>query len=156
MQEALHSTEKLYDIILAELRMTYECYFPIAARLNIPIIGTTTVLNWRPADFVVGMPHNPAAIPLGLLNSKPEMNFFERIQNVWNDFIVGYYRRKSRMAVEKFYQKYFSKDLLYKKDISIVFYNNHASLLPRSTPPNVIEIGGFHVQPAKPLPKVRF
>jgi hypothetical protein len=43
---------------------------------------------------------------------------------------------------------------LVKLKKTAVFYNNHASLLPRVVPPNAIDVRGIHVMPAKPLPKV--
>ncbi|XP_065209917.1 UDP-glucosyltransferase 2-like [Planococcus citri] len=35
----------------------------------------------------------------------------------------------------------------------LIFYNNHASLLPRPMNPNAIDIGGIHLEGVKPLPK---
>ena len=154
-QEALNSTEKLYDIMFVELLVAHECYLPIAEKLGIPVIGTVTLRSWKLADHAIGVPHNPAIIPLELTASKPKMSLIERIKNVWDNFIVDFHQRTSvRKAINKFYREFFTEDLLHKKDVSLIFFNNHASLLPRPSIPNAIDIGGVHVQPAKPLPKV--
>lgn len=141
--------------MFVELLMAYECYLPIAQQLNIPVIGTVTLHSWKLADKILGIPNNPAIIPLELAGSKPEMNFFERIGNLWNYLIVDYYYyTKIRPMIDEFYEKYFTDDQLYKKDISLIFFNNHQSFLSRSTTSNAIEIGGIHIKPASPLPEV--
>jgi len=67
---------------------------------------------------------------------------------------MHYYYTKSGGAIEQFYEEHFSKDLLYKKEVSLVFYNTHASIVSRPFNAKVIEVGGIHVKPAKPLPEV--
>ena len=155
LQEIMNTSEKLYDVIFVELLRFYECFLPLAERLGIPVIGTVTFHSWRIADHTVGFPNNPAVIPFELHTSKVEMNFIERAQNLWNYLTVEFYLKpKISKAVGKFYQQYFTTDLSYKKKVSIAFYNSHASLLPRPAPPNAIDIGGIHLMPARPLPKV--
>lgn len=144
--------------MFVELLMAYECYLPIAQKLNIPAIGTVTHRSWKPADEALGVPSNPAVIPLEIGSSDPkiEMSLLDRIENLWYSIVSDYYFHiKMRPMIDKFYREYFTEDLLYKKDLSLIFYNNHPSFLPRSTPPNAIEIGGVHVKLANPLPKVR-
>lgn len=157
VQEALNSSKKLYDVIFVEILMGHECVLPIAEKLSIPVVGTVTLHNWMIADTISGVPNNPMTIPSATLaTSRPEMSFVERVQSLGIYFIVHYfYKSAIRPVVDKFYREYFDEDLLYKKDVSLVFYNNHASILPRSIPPNVIEIGGLHVKKANPLPQVR-
>lgn len=87
------------------------------------------------------------------------MNFKERLVNTifthTEDLIYEFViKRKQR----NLYHKYFpnaksSFDEMYKKS-SIYFLNTHiAYSTPRPYLPNMIEIGGIHVQPAKPLPE---
>lgn len=157
LQEALNSTEKLYDVMFTEMLAAFECYLPIAQKLGIPVIGTVTLRSGLFADQTIGVPNNPAVIPFEFSNAKPDMNLVERIKNLWNYFVVNYYYLTDiRWKIQKFYQEYFDEDLLYKKDFSLVFYNNHASLLPHSVTPNAIDIGGIHLKPANPLPEVSF
>jgi len=61
---------------------------------------------------------------------------------------------------EKIYRKYFGEAAPPLLDVltntPLLFTNDHFSLtFPRPLGTNVIPLGGIHVQPVKPLPKVR-
>ena len=88
--------------------MDFECYLPIAEKLKIPVIGTVTLHSWQYADHIIGVPNNPAVIPVEGAGAKPEMNFIERVQNVWNYFVMEYYKIQMRKKHEKLYPEYFS------------------------------------------------
>ena len=141
--------------MFVEILITHECYFPIAEKLGIPVIGTVTLRSNKLADHLVGLPNNPAVIPLERPPSKPDMNIFERFINLWYHAMIDYYYYPYiRRKVENFWRENIVGDLSHKKGVSMIFFNNHASLLPRNSPPNVVDIGGIHLAPAKPLPKV--
>lgn len=155
-QEALNSKEKLYDIMFVELLFAYDCFLPIAQKLGIPVIGTITLRSYKFAESSVGLPNNPAVIPLEISPyAKIEMSFVERMENLWNHLVIDhYYKVKVDTEVRKFCRDHYAKDLLNKKDISMVFTNNHPSFLSRPLPPNVIDVGGVSVGKARPLPEV--
>lgn len=76
---------------------------------------------------------------------------FTHIEDLIYEFIVKPNQRN-------LYKKYFPNakhtfDEMYKKP-AMLFLNSHiAYSTPRPFLPNVVEIGGIHVQPARPLPK---
>ena len=114
-------------------------------------------IHWPLADEAVGLPHNAAVLPLYGDGNMLEMSFIERVQNLWKYLLVDYfYHTKMRKEVDTFYREHFSEDLLYKKDVSLLFYNYHPTLLSRPITPNVIEVGGLHVKSPNPLPDVSF
>lgn len=133
----------------------YKCYLPIAQKLGVPIIGTVTLRSSKMADAAIGFPDNPATIPHELSDSKLTMTFIQRLRNVWAHLIMDYFTYYViPTKVNQFYQKYFPDFKFQDEQISMVFYNFHASILPRPTIPNAVEVGGIHIQPAKPLPQV--
>lgn len=87
------------------------------------------------------------------------MNFKQRLSNTIythiEDLIYEYIIKSNQ---RKLYNKYFpdarsSFDEMYKKS-AIFFLNTHVAYSTvRPYLPNMIEVGGIHVQPAKPLPK---
>jgi glucuronosyltransferase len=87
------------------------------------------------------------------------MNFLERLYNtlgyLFEDLIFSLIHLPKQREL---YEKYFpnakrSFDEMYKNS-AIIFMNNHvSSSSARPYLPNMIEIGGIHVEPAKPLPK---
>ena len=151
-------TEKLYDVMFMELLMYYECYLPIAEKLGIPVIGTSTLRSHMQADHAVGVPNNPAFIPVEIAEcqAKVDMSFVERVQNLWNHLLVYFTKKEVSKRQEEFHLKYFPEYVMNKKKVSLVFFNNHPTFLPRPTIPNAIDVGGIHVQPANPLPEVSF
>lgn len=108
----------------------------------------------------MGNPAPASYVPASLVGLSDRMNFWERLEN----FIFGLteeviYRFKTLPDMDKVMRKYFGDDLPPIQDIlrntSLVLVNHHYSLgFPRPYLPNMVEIGGYHVPPPKPLPKV--
>lgn len=88
------------------------------------------------------------------------MSFWERVENtlygVVGDLIYrSYYMRRQ----DKLLKKHFGGHVPYVADIiknsSLILVNHHFSLaFPRPYLPNMVEIGGYHINPPKQLPPV--
>lgn len=159
LQNLFNSAEKVYDIMILEIFKLHKCFLPLAQKLNIPVIGTTSQRSWLYADRTIGNPNNPSFVSseFGWL-SNPE-SFFERSINVWKTTLVlfaEYY--DISLKISKFYQQYFKELSFYKEDSikpSLIFHNTHSSYFPRPMNLNAIEIAGIHIEDVKPLPEVR-
>jgi glucuronosyltransferase len=88
-----------------------------------------------------------------------KMTFTQRLSNTIHSHIETILYNFIHLPKQrKLYNQYFpnakkSFDEMYKSS-AVIFLNNHvASSSPRPYLPNMIEIGGIHVEPAKPLPK---
>lgn len=151
----MKSKEKYYDVMFIELMWTFQCYLPLAEKLNIPAIGTVAFKSWTLTDVVFGNSRNPAVIPFELSSFSDRMTRLERFQNLWKNFCFHYkYNSDISKKLTEIYDKFYTPDLLNKKQISLVFANNHITLSSRPSVPNVIDVGGIHVKPAKSLPEV--
>lgn len=151
----MHSKEKHFDVMFTELLSFYPCFLPLAEKLNIPVIGTITLRSWKHADSAVGNPYNPAVIPTELSYFSDQMTFMQRLKNFGESLYLDFqYNFVIPRILDKIYNQFYTPDLLYKKQISLIFANNHYTLLPRLSVPNIINVGGVHVKPAKPLPQV--
>lgn len=90
------------------------------------------------------------------------MTFLERLENVFYSVLEEInYRLFVLKEQDKIMRKYLGNDLPpienIIKNTSLVFVNHHYSLaFPRPNLPNMVEIGGFHVNPPKPLPAVSY
>ena len=90
------------------------------------------------------------------------MTFWEKVQNtlygLMSDFLYDlYYIRKHDEILKKYFgqQTPFVGNII--KNTSLVLVNHHFSLaFPRPYLPNMVEIGGYHIYPPKPLPAVSF
>lgn len=109
-----------------------------------------------------GNPNNPSYVPDPNMELSMKMNFFERLENTLCHI---YYSLGHKFLLEptanKYSKKYLGFDLEKNRD---VFYNASMLFVPThftsfgSMPwvPNVIEVGGIHIQPPKGLPEVSF
>lgn len=107
-----------------------------------------------------GNPSNPAYISDANMELSNKMNFFERLENTLCHlyYVLGH-RYLLEPTANKYSKKYLGYDLEQNRD---VFYNASLLFVPThyssfgSIPfvPNIIEVGGIHIQPPKGLPEV--
>ena len=159
-QRILNTGEKLYDVVFVEILFFYKCFLHIAEKMNVPVIGTVTLRTWNLADLAIQNPNHPAYIPYELITPKWRLDhIIGRLMNVWNNIVMVWYKN---FVAAKFLKTFHENNIdqlnslgkYLNMEPDIVFYNNHASLLPRPMNPNAIEIGGIHMKVAKPLPEV--
>lgn len=148
---------KKFDIMFVDLvPFMYECFLPIASALDIPIIGTIAARSWRNLEWIMGNPYNPAVVPFELSHFSANMNFIERLMNTWHcisEHLFRYFYIQPRLM--KFYERHFAKlTPSQHRQPSLVFVNGHNALMPRPLAPNIVNVGGIHVPPVKPLPNV--
>ncbi|XP_065216817.1 UDP-glucosyltransferase 2-like [Planococcus citri] len=159
IQRMLNSDEKLYDVIFVEILYFYQCFLPVAEKMKIPVIGTETLRTWIVADHAIHNPHHPAYIPFEIVTQKWKLDHVVgRIINAWDHIVVLWYENfVFPNILQQFHNDHIEQLGSLGKYLSmepeLIFYNNHASLLPRPINPNVIEIGGIHMKDFKPLPK---
>ncbi|EFA11928.2 UDP-glucuronosyltransferase 2C1-like Protein [Tribolium castaneum] len=123
---------------------------------NAPIIPIASHGTTHLANYIVGNPAPPSYIPNAMLPFPPNMTFFQRMVNglvtiAYN--VVGHTNAKYHQALlEKYFENAPSLDEL-KDTVALVLSNGHYSFeSPRPFVPNVIPVGGFHVQKARKLP----
>lgn len=89
------------------------------------------------------------------------MTFYERCMNFFYGMLSQYaYYNRHIPAQDKIMKSFFGQNVPDLRELirntSLVLVNHHHSMsFPRPYLPNMIEIGGYHVNPPKPLPKVR-
>jgi len=134
----------------------YECYLPIAKKLNIPIIGTFSFHEYAIVDESIGNPH-PLVLPLVFHYSPKKMTFLQRLENAYCHLrLKVYYTWEVMPQIKKFYEQHYpSFNLETDGDVSLLFINNHPSFFSRPMVPSLIEVGGIHIPPPKPLPQVK-
>lgn len=156
-QKILNSPKKLFDVLIVDLVLyTFECFLPIAEKLNIPVIGTVCTKSWRNTESIMGNPYNPAVVPFDLSYYSNKMTFVQRLRNTIDYLLdVAFHKYVIYPKLEMLYQKYFPNTTVAgRKKPSLLFLNSNPVLTPRPLVPNVINVGGIHMQPVKPLPDV--
>ncbi|XP_065223734.1 UDP-glucosyltransferase 2-like [Planococcus citri] len=156
--QELFFSDKSFDVVFVEVQVFYKCYLAMAKKLNAPVIGITTVRSWSVGDLATQNPHHPADVPVEQIYPWRFDDFWCRLDNLWYYAVVKYFWKFDVVPVlKKFEQDYAHMLSPYEGFLDIepvlMFYNGHHSILPRANNPNVIEIGGIQVRPAKPLPQ---
>lgn len=105
----------------------------------------------------MGSPSNPAVLPHEFSSYSKIETFFSKLTNVWYSVLDDLHEYFAvQPAMKEIFRQYFPKireNTLRKP--SLIFSNGHPVLFSRPLPPNIIEIGGVHVnREQSPLPKV--
>ncbi|XP_030747029.1 UDP-glucuronosyltransferase 1-6-like isoform X1 [Sitophilus oryzae] len=156
-QKLLHSNEK-FDAVIMEQFMS-DALTALGHHFNAPLIVFSTLGANRWVNNLVANPEPASYVPdLFLSTSSEEMAFTERAYNLifgmvaqLNLYYLVYPKQK------KIAEKYFPGIPDFEKihsNVSLVLLNSHESIgQPVPHVPNMIDIGGYHVQPPKALPK---
>nr|QPA18385.1 UDP-gluconosyltransferase [Trialeurodes vaporariorum] len=157
IQRLMDSKER-YDLIITE-SFIFDATLGFVNKFEVPFIflSSCPMLAWT--SSLVANPQNPAFIPNSLLHFSPWMTFLERLENTLGTLIqlIGWYQFHMSEN-QRIMNKYFGSDtpplLDIAKNVSLVMVNTHSSFMgSRPFTPNVIEVGGIHVRPAKQLPQ---
>ncbi|KAG5670629.1 hypothetical protein PVAND_000877 [Polypedilum vanderplanki] len=155
--EFLKTNEK-FDICVIEV-FNFDALLGIAEHVGCKVVSYVTcgIVKWT--DDISGLVSPPSYVPKHYVEYTDRMTFKQRLINTVyshiEDFIYGQIVKKNQ---KRLYEKYFPNaiktfDEMYK-NTSILFMNTHISTsTARPYMPIQVEIGGIHIQPAKPLPK---
>jgi len=158
LRQLYDQPEDVYDLIVTETCNT-DLYLALIERFKAPFIAWTTspLFVWS-ADRT-GTPTHPAYIPVLMTSYGSQMNFVERTYNTLSRSIAfhKYYTESSifsQKIASKLYKNASQLDQLVLRT-SLLFVNTYHSLWgSRPLPQNVVEVGGLHVKPSKPLEEV--
>ncbi|KAL5240578.1 hypothetical protein ACI65C_007988 [Semiaphis heraclei] len=134
-----------YDLIIVE-RAASECVTYVAAKLDVPIIfSSPSPLKTTIEYSLIGSGPNPATVSHVMAYHSVPRTFFQRLTNslffVYSAFLNT--RKESEMKTN--HPSEF--DLEEPVKPSLVFVNTYyLTEAPRPFPPNVIQVGGIHLQ----------
>jgi len=146
MKDILNSEKSDYDLIIVE-RAASECVTYVAAKLNVPIIfSSPSPLKTTIEYSLIGNGPNPATVSHVMAYHSVPRTFFQRFTNslffVYSTFL------STRKEFEIKTNNPGEYDLIEPIKPSIVFLNTYyITEAPRPFPPNVIQVGGIHLQP---------
>ncbi|CAO1424233.1 unnamed protein product [Diamesa tonsa] len=157
VQELMKSGEK-FDAVIVEA-FNFDSLFGLAQHFNCPLIVVTPFGAVKWANVMTGNESPSSYVPQPFLHYTDKMKFKERLYNTFVSLIehVAYHVVHIPWQ-SKIYKEFFPnakqsfQEVL--KSPAIVLLNNYvASSSPRPYLPNMIEIGGVHIDPVKELPK---
>ncbi|XP_063921359.1 UDP-glycosyltransferase UGT5-like isoform X1 [Zophobas morio] len=155
VQELLRSDEKFDAVIIQEFMN--EAHKGFATHFNAPMILLSPIGACAWVNTLVANPAPTSYVPDAMLSYSSQMTFTERLTNtVFHFYTHILYHLFNFPKHARLYNEYFPNsvpfyDALY--NVSLVFLNSHPSLnQPVPYVPNMVDIGGFHINPTKELP----
>lgn len=149
-----------YDLIVTETCNT-DLYLALVERFAAPFVAWTTspMFVWS-ADRVAATTH-PAYVPVLMTAHGERMGFAERARNAVARSVAfyAYYARSDRVSQRIATDRYGPASTPLSRlalRTSFLFVDTHHTVWgSRPLPRNVVEVGGLHVGPSKPLGEVR-
>lgn len=153
MKDIIDSPTCDYDLIITE-RVASECVTYVAAKLNLPVVFSAPSPMKTTIEYsLIGDVPNPATVSHVMGYQSVPRTFVQRFTNsLFFMYSVFLNLRKEFEMKMTNPSKYDQVDPVKP---SLVFINTHyITEAPRPFPPNVIQVGGIHLQPPKNIPKV--
>ncbi|CAO1437944.1 unnamed protein product [Diamesa hyperborea] len=156
VQEIMYSGEK-FDAVVVEV-FNNDAIFGLAQHFDCPLIGVTTFGANKWANEMTGNQSPYSYVPHPLLSFTDKMSFKERMINTLMSVIENIAFELIYIPGQtKIYNNFFPKATKSFKEVlrnpAMVLLNNHvSSSSSRPYLPNMIEIGGIHVDAIKDLP----
>lgn len=150
-----------FDLIFFQ-PMFNDCVLGLLYRLKAPIVLFSPV---GVAGFLaekVGSHFPPSFHPNLFLAYREDMTFYQRMVNFgFNVIFEGILKFYYEPAMEAIYREKLGQDIpsvsqILSDNTALILSNGHFSLhRPKPYYPDIIDVGGLHSRPGKPLPKVK-
>lgn len=160
VQNLLKSPTEHFDVVIMEVFLS-EAMLGFGQHFNAPTIGFSTFGASKWTTDMVGSPSPLSYVPHPFLTFTDKMTFVERLCNtIFTTFEnIGYslyLPRQSEIYEAAFPEKNKTPLAELRSNVALVLLNNHFTMsYPRPYSPNMIEIGGIHINRKAPneLPK---
>lgn len=156
MQTLLSDANEHFDVVVVEVVLT-DAVLGLGQHFGAPVVGFSPLWTWDVASLV-GTPVIMSYIPNALLSFTDQMSFGQRIDNALVTIFEGATGLFYRPRQEEIYEQVFKRanKPSYQEvltGVSLVLLNQHYSTnVPRPNMPNMIEVGGLHIDEPKSLP----
>ena len=154
----LIANEKFDIVLISEASGIFG--LPFAWQYNAPYIMLSPNVLFLGRATDLGDDEHYSYVPYIMSSYSDKMSFYQRTMNYllskFGAAFAPFIYPKIWSSIEE--KRLFNQLPDYEemnKNISIILTNTHPSFsYPRTLPPQVVEVGGLHCRPAKPLPKV--
>jgi len=148
-----------FDVVL--LSATFNnCFDGLVHKFRAPLV----LVSSFPATAIIvgftGLRTPPSFVPSPWIAFTDRMTFSQRFTNFLMEWLFELmYLKVMPGDNEKIYRKYLGEDtpgmLEIERNVSLILSNSHIAVNSiRPGMPDIVEVGGLHLRPPKPLPKV--
>ncbi|KAL9924641.1 UDP-glycosyltransferase family 301 member D1 isoform 2-T2 [Glossina fuscipes fuscipes] len=161
IKKLIASKEQKFDLLILE-QFFHESFLMFAHKFQCPIVTIGTMGYADNMDHNMGLITPWSIIPHLVLPHTDRMTFSQRAYNTYLSLYDSLMRKwvyipRMQAMAEKHFGPFIEGPLPSVKDlernISLMLINSHRSVdLPRPSMPGLIDVGGAHIMPARPLP----
>ncbi|XP_065563758.1 UDP-glycosyltransferase UGT5-like isoform X1 [Artemia franciscana] len=160
----MHENEKLkqiihqdYDLVVFSLIFS-ELMLPIATERGIPFIVISPNALFGGYSKYFGVQIHPSYVPSLMTKYVPPLKFLERVFNSVIELSLvlimkALFSYSSEPIVRQYFPTVNSLDELFYMNSGVLINTHLNTAYSVPLPENVVEIGGIHCRPSKPLPK---
>ncbi|KAJ3658307.1 hypothetical protein Zmor_010054 [Zophobas morio] len=150
-----------FDVMIT-LAFSGDCFFSLAHKYRVPVIGISTIFMPVWISERLGNPSNPSHVPNVVLDNMKPMGFWMKMEtlfvNVYQKLFYDYFIVSTG---EKIAKKYFGEDLPSLRsmafNISFLLVNTYFTyFIPLSLVPTIAEMGGIQTGKLQKPPNVCF
>lgn len=161
VKNLIRSKSKKFDLVIME-QFFHESFLMFGHKFQAPIVTLGTFGYADNMDRSMGIMTPWSFVPHIALPYKDRMNFWERCHNVFVSVVdlIGrrwYYLPEQQKLAEKYFKDVpgpLPSLLKLERNVSLMLINSHISIdAPRPRMPGLVDVGGIHIKPTKPLPK---
>lgn len=154
--QKLINSNTTFDLVIVE-QFINEAHLGFAQHFKAPLIVFSSLGACEWTNDLVGNPAIPTYVPHTFIGFSTRMHFSQRLQNIalslfdslFKEFVI--FPQQNKLLKKYFPNAPDLKDVMY--NVSLVLLNSHPAVTdPFPLVPNMIEIGGFHVEP-EPIPE---
>ncbi|XP_046750926.1 UDP-glycosyltransferase UGT5-like isoform X3 [Diprion similis] len=158
--KALWESDEKFDVIVME-HFVNEALFAYVHKFKCPVVLISTFGTTRTINSIFGNPSPWSYIPSEFLTLSDRMTFAQRLQNtlvyIYGELIRKFfYIPRQQALVEKYLsgpgEKVPPLEEIERSADFILINSHHAFSTPRAYMPNMKNVAGMHLKPAKPLP----
>lgn len=158
VQEIWKKKQK-FDLVITE-QFNSDCSIGLAYHIGVPVVGISScvIMPWHYNRL--GIANNPSYVPFLLLEGGTKPTFYQRVErNVFYAYLSMLYKYNQYVdsnTLTEYLGETPDLEGLSKEMKLMLLYQNFVLTGSRLLPPNVKEVGGFHVAKPKALHKVGF
>jgi len=148
-----------YDVVILSGGLN-NCFSGLVHKFKAPLVFMTSFPSTPMVSALTGLRTPSSFVPNPMMPFTDKMTFSERMVSFLLDslFELMYYTAMPADN-DKIFRKYLGQDtpsmLDIERNISLILSNSHVAVTPiRPVMPDLVEVGGLHLRPPKPLPKV--
>lgn len=143
-----------FDLIAVDVTTGGLCFIPLIKRFNYPPSVGITALNLPPYISYYFGNHFHSYLPLYTYHFDEDVTFLSRMRNTFIFYFDIFYKHYfENPRIEQLHKSIFGLNVdsveFFHRYLSLVFVNVIPLLHPQPVIPNIISVGGLHLQPRK-------